>query len=491
MKREQKSIKWKIFGYLLLFTLIMLLFLWFFQILYLDTFYRNIKTRDAKKAMDETAEILKDGSNVEERIEALAMEKNISLLVMDTQGNTLYCSEYMGASRLENMLLEERLFYYQKAEEQGGNAEITSLPMEQKEEKIKEELPKPPEDSSEKERRDRNGMESVIYVQIAEADGEEQVILLNTLLTPVEATVQTLQIQLIWITGILVVLALLLAILMSRRVSKSIIRVNDSAKKLAKGDYTVTFDGKDYREIAELSDTLNYAARELNKTEEFRRELLANVSHDLRTPLTMIIAYAEIMQDLPGENSPENIQVIIDEAKHLTNLVNDMLDLSKLQAGVLEKHAERFNLTKSVESVLERYHKLKEQEGYQITFTYGEEVEVEADEFKICQVIYNLVNNALNYTGEDRRVMVRQKTQGDSVRIEVEDTGEGIRTEDIPYVWDRYYKVDKTHKRAVSGTGLGLSIVKNILELHEAEFGVESHTGEGSVFWFVLKRNLS
>lgn len=336
-----------------------------------------------------------------------------------------------------------------------------------------------------------NGAESVIYVQIAENHGKEQIILLNTLLTPVEATVQTLQIQLIWITGILVALALLLAVLMSRRVSKSIIRVNDSAKKLAKGDYTVTFDGKDYREIAELSDTLNYAAKELEKTEGFRRELLANVSHDLRTPLTMVIAYAEIMRDLPGENSPENIQVIIDEAKRLTNLVNDMLDLSKLQAGVMEKQAVTFNLTKSIESVLERYHKLKEQDGYKITFDYEEEAKVEADEFKIGQVIYNLVNNALNYTGEDKCVMVRQKVQGDTVRIEVEDTGEGIRKEDIPYVWDRYYKVDKTHKRAVSGTGLGLSIVKNILELHEAEFGVESEPKKGSVFWFTLKRSMS
>lgn len=489
MKREQKSIKWKIFAYLLLFTLILILLLWFFQILYLDSFYRTIKTRDAKKALDETAEILKDGSDLEEKIDALALEKNISLLIMDSEGNTLYCSEYMGTSRLENMLAEERLAYYQKAKEQDGSAEITFHPMDKKNEE--EVLPKPPKENDGMEHPNMNGAESVIYVQIAENHGKEQIILLNTLLTPVEATVQTLQIQLIWITGILVALALLLAVLMSRRVSKSIIRVNDSAKKLAKGDYTVTFDGKDYREIAELSDTLNYAAKELEKTEGFRRELLANVSHDLRTPLTMVIAYAEIMRDLPGENSPENIQVIIDEAKRLTNLVNDMLDLSKLQAGVMEKQAVTFNLTKSIESVLERYHKLKEQDGYKITFDYEEEAKVEADEFKIGQVIYNLVNNALNYTGEDKCVMVRQKVQGDTVRIEVEDTGEGIRKEDIPYVWDRYYKVDKTHKRAVSGTGLGLSIVKNILELHEAEFGVESEPKKGSVFWFTLKRSMS
>ena len=261
---------------------------------------------------------------------------------------------------------------------------------------------------------------------------------------------------------------------------------NHAARELAKGDYSVEFSGKDYREIAELSETLNFAARELEKTEGFRKELLANVSHDLRTPLTMIIAYAEGMRDLPGENTPENIQVIIDESRRLTNLVNDMLDISKLQAGVLEKETSIYNLTESIESVLERYNKLKEQEGYSIEFQYEQEVFVEADEFKIFQVIYNLINNAINYTGADKWVLVRQLIKDEVVRIEVTDTGEGIAKEALPYVWNRYYKVDKTHKRAVMGTGLGLAIVKNILILHEADYGVESEPGKGSTFWFEL-----
>lgn len=278
----------------------------------------------------------------------------------------------------------------------------------------------------------------------------------------------------------------MIAFLLSRKISGSIIKVNLSARELAKGNYSVEFSGKDYREIAELSETLNFAASELEKTEGFRKELLANVSHDLRTPLTMIIAYAEGMRDLPGENTPENLQVIIDESRRLTNLVNDMLDISKLQAGVLEKEISVYNLTESIESVLERYNKLKEQEGYSIEFQYEQEVWVEADEFKIFQVIYNLINNAINYTGADKQVLVRQRIKDDIVRIEVTDTGAGIAKEALPYVWERYYKVDKTHKRAVMGTGLGLSIVKNILILHEAAYGVESEQGKGSTFWFEL-----
>ena len=143
-------------------------------------------------------------------------------------------------------------------------------------------------------------------------------------------------------------------------------------------------------------------------------------------------------------------------------------------------------LTESIESVFDRYNKLTERDGYTITFLYDRKVAVEADEYKLFQVIYNLVNNAVNYAGEDRTVTVIQTVRDGKVRIEVKDNGMGIAAEALPYVWDRYYKVDKEHKRAVMGTGLGLSIVKNILELHGADYGVESREGFGSGFWFEL-----
>ena len=240
-----------------------------------------------------------------------------------------------------------------------------------------------------------------------------------------------------------------------------------------------------------MSDTLNHATHELAKAESLQRELIANVSHDLRTPLTMITAYSEVMRDLPGENTPENVQVVIDEAKRLTNLVNDLLDISKLQAGVTELELKEYDLTESIDSVLERYSKFLEQNGFTINFEYDRQVVVSADEFKIYQVIYNLVNNAINYAGDDKSVTVRQRITGSIVRIEVSDTGKGIAKEELENVWERYYKVDKSHKRAMMGTGLGLSIVKNILKLHNAQFGVNSEEGVGTTFWFELKTNLN
>ena len=127
------------------------------------------------------------------------------------------------------------------------------------------------------------------------------------------------------------------------------------------------------------------------------------------------------------------------------------------------------------------------QEGYRISFSADRDVSVYADRGMILQVVYNLINNAIHYTSEDKQVSVFQLVKGDTVRISVTDTGEGISEEEIPLIWDRYYKVDKVHKRAEIGTGLGLSIVKGVLELHGASYGVESTPGVGSTFWFELK----
>ena len=140
------------------------------------------------------------------------------------------------------------------------------------------------------------------------------------------------------------------------------------------------------------------------------------------------------MRDLPTENTPENVQVIVDEGKRLTQLVNDMLDLSKLQAGTSQLEYIRFNLTKEINALLLRYNTLTAKEGYTINFVYENEMWVEGDVLKLSQVLYNLINNAINYTGEDKHVTVKQLLVEDRVRIEITDTGEGISEEYLPYI---------------------------------------------------------
>jgi len=162
-------------------------------------------------------------------------------------------------------------------------------------------------------------------------------------------------------------------------------------------------------EIKELSDTLNFTACELSKVESSRRELIANVSYDLRNHLTLIAGYAEAMRDLPNENTPENAQIIIDEAMRLNTLVNNLLNLSKIQSGAKTLDISEFNLTESISRMIDRTSELVKKEGYVIEFIYEDQVYVMADEIHIALALYNLLVNAIAYTGEDKKVIVKQR----------------------------------------------------------------------------------
>lgn len=543
MKKSQISIKWKTFCIFLIFAIVLLGVLWFFQIVYLNDFYKMIKQKETENVLDQVETLLHESDDPSSEIDKLAASNNLGVFITDSEGNSLYNAEYISNSQMSSLPHFMFSLFYDEAVANGGeaviefkgsemqrsirenlNKELEQQPgidgeseatpeteLEQPE-NILENAPDSADETSEESSGQGEGKieytippenemmqeqfrqnignemaESVIYVRIIEVDGQEEVVMINSVLTPVDATVTTLKAQLRIITVIIIIIAFILAAATAKSTSRSIIKLNDGAKKLAAGDYSVKFNANDYMEVAELSNTLNYAATELGKADSLQKELIANVSHDLRTPLTMIKGYAEVMRDIPGENTPENVQVIIEETERLTGLVNDMLDISKLKAGTISIQPEEYNFTESIRHVLERYNKLREVEGYTIDFVYDDEVSVYADEQKMYQVLYNLVNNAINYTGEDKKVTVIQKVIGNTLRIEVVDTGDGVKQEDIPYVWDRYYKDKTTHKRALQGTGLGLSIVKNVLELHGAKYGVSSITGQGATFWFEIK----
>ena len=198
----------------------------------------------------------------------------------------------------------------------------------------------------------------------------------------------------------------------------------------------------------------------------------------------MISGYGEMMKDLPEEKTDENIQVIIDESKRLTSLVNDLLDLSKLQEEKIHLEKENFDLTKVLHTQLQKYDVYHMQEGFTIDTELSAEAIINADIKRIEQVFNNFMTNAINYSGDKKHIIVREIIERDKVRVEIQDFGEGIAKEDISKIWDRYYKIDKEHVRVSNGSGIGLAIVKEILELHNAKYGVISNLKEGSTFWF-------
>lgn len=306
--------------------------------------------------------------------------------------------------------------------------------------------------------------------------------------TVVAQTVGSLQFYLVVVGVILVLFAFCVSYLFSRRLTDGLHTLSDTAVKLAKGDYTVQFTNADYKELANLSSSLNNVRDEVKKSEDFQHEILANVTHDLKTPLTMIKAYASMIKEISGddkEKREKHLQVIIDEADRLTGLVNDVLNVSKLQANMFELNFTVFNLTDLIYNIINKFGYLQETQGYNFMVDIDADIYTRADEEKISQVLYNLLGNAANYTGKDKTVYICLKTSldGTRVRFSVRDTGKGISQETLPEIWNRYYRAGDTHSRPVKGTGLGLNIVKVILETHSFDFGVESEVGKGSLFW--------
>ena len=296
--------------------------------------------------------------------------------------------------------------------------------------------------------------------------------------------------QLMYVCVIGIFIAIIMSIFLSNKITEPITKITKKAKKLGSGDTEVSFDDSGIKEIDELSETLTQAQEEMVKTDELRRDLMANVSHDLKTPLTMIKAYAEMIRDISykdPEKMNEHLGIIVDETDRLTVLVNDILDLSRMQSNADILSIEKFDLAEDIKTIVNRYQIIKETEKYIINVEMPDSIMIKADKKKLNQVIYNLINNAINYTGEDKTVTVRVTKHKKYYLVEIIDTGKGIKESEIPYIWNKYYKNDKNHQRNVVSTGLGLSIVKEILELHGYEYGVKSTLKKGSTFYFKIR----
>lgn len=487
-RHNRISAKWKLLLSLLLLTVLSLSFIWFAQSFLLDKVYLGIQKKELREAGQEL--LTADPDSLSERMAEIGAEKNICISSYVIYKNSwITCrGDYKSKSNCNcllhrllsvsgdlhsslsnpNGILDRSVLILDAANgalQNGGFCYLDSSNLES----------------------EAVAKENITVAYAVKTDElRTTVFFLNASVIPLGSTVKTMNTVMFGLSGIVLLCAAVFALLISLWITRPIEKINRAAKRLAKRDYSVHFDGKGYKEITELSDTLNYAAEELSKTDHLQRELVANISHDLRTPLTLISGYAEVMRDLPDEKNEDNLQIIIDESNRMKALVNDVLDISKIESGTAEMTMEPLALTNSIESELTRYNKLRDREGYSIEFIYDRQVSVEGDYSRLMQVVYNLVNNAVNYAGEDKKILVTQTVEQGKVTISVKDHGEGIPEEQLPLIWERYYKVDKTHKRATVGSGLGLSIVKGIVNAHKGTCGVSSTVGKGSTFWFTL-----
>ncbi len=466
--RSRWGIRTYVWLYFMAFAFIILLLLWLFQYFFLEKYYEGAKIRNISSAANDIINAY--GTDDQDAVNrTLAFDNNLCIIITDEMANVLAYENNLGSfSFLSQNLKDEYGVYLLDLMNELESSDETTVAKISRNEGFKS--------------------REIFYCTAVYADGSDgQVyVFIESSIEPIDATVNIIRGQLIYITIILFELAFIVTMFISKRISMPITEITETAKKFGEGDYSVEFDVKGYSEIEELSNVLDNAKNEIRKVSDLRKDLIANVSHDLRTPLTMVKAYAEMIRDLSGDNPEkrnEHVQIIIDEADRLSALVNNLLELSKLESGNIELERKNFSIKQKLEDCMTRYSLLIEKDGYDIKLETDEDRQVNADPDKLDQVIYNFINNAVNYSGENKVIRVRQINKENTVRIEVEDKGRGISKELLPKVFDRYYRDSKV-KRDVVGTGLGLSICQQILKLHGFAYGVSSEEGKGSTFWF-------
>lgn len=460
----------------LVFFIGVLLMAWFAQLFFLDDVYQFLKKNMVKSALVEVSNNI-DENNLDEIISKI-QSAGIEVRIVDSNGvdrlNTKQTSlaEYTTEQLIdlyqdeisENGIMWEHLTKFDVADESDEETDSAFY-------------------------KDSNTCRMITCAQLVkQKDGTELLVLMRSIITQNGINMDVMWTQMLFLSITLLLLAFAGCLFLKTRFNCKIGQYKEVAQELAVGNFNVCFPVQGCSSMKDLGESLNCAVKKFSETEQNREGLLANISHDLRAPLTMMIGYAQMMQEIPGENTPENVQIMIDEANRLSMLVNDILDLSKMKEAAPRLKLETFCLTDLLQETVYHYQKLTAQKQWEISFEKDRRVWVRADQTKISRVIYNFICNAINHTGQDKKIRVQQLVQDKKVFVRVTDNGPGIAEDKISSIWDRYYRIEQGNRTsAAEGSGLGLCIVKNILQQHQAEYGVESKQNQGSTFWFALE----
>ena len=460
-----RSINFRIWLYFVAFATCLLIALWGLQTFFLNTYYQDMKVKETDRVAAVISNQYKSESIIEV-IRNLSYSNDMYIHIEDQEGTIVFSPTTEEGRRPSYGYLNEMADIKEKLFESGERA-VKLIISEGK--------------------TDMNTLAFAGFVE--DKEGNTAILYIFSPLYPVSSTVSILQEQLKYITIISLSIAFAISIYLARRISRPIRKITSQAKSLAKGEYHITFEKESYSEIANLAETLTHTAKELEKSDKLQKDLIANVSHDIRTPLTMVKSYAELIRDVSGDDKvkrDENLNIIIEEADRLNDLVTDMLTLSQIQSGVGFKDVSTINLLETVESVVCPYLSIMEKEGYTIKIDIDKTIEFTGNSMRIKQVVTNLFSNAVKYSKEDKRIWIKGFKKDGYIRVEVIDKGLGIKEEELSKIWERYHQAESGFSKNNLGTGLGLAIVKEIILLHNGKYGAESKVGEGSVFWFEL-----
>jgi len=285
------------------------------------------------------------------------------------------------------------------------------------------------------------------------------------------------------VVGILSVFLTIITIaFLSRVITIPLIRMKQATEKLSKGDFSVRLHVKGEDELAELGKAIQTLARDLEYLKKERKEFLASISHELRTPLTYIKGYADIAKrpNIGEEEREKYLSIIYEEAEHMQKLVKDLFELAKMDQHSFQIHKEPTNLCAFLRKVYEKMHPAFQAKNMSLVYHCEGNITVHIDQKRFEQVMMNLLDNALKYSDQGSTVSIDVRAEKKNVVIIVSDEGTGIPEEDLPHIFERLYRVDKSRSRASGGTGLGLAIVKEIIEAHGGSIYADSIYGKGT-----------
>ena len=461
-QKKIRSIKSKTILTFSLFSIFLIAFIWAFQAIYFGTVYENVKTNEVESISSTISTIYKTNSNYSDTLIELSIQKDVGIIIFTLQDNSpniIFNSTRENNHQSVEQTIDCLLFYM------GEESRASFI------------------------NNDIEDLKILTCGKAEEINGIKTYFCISAPIVPISNTTENFKYLLVFISIGVFCATLIGSYCLSSQLSHPIVKMANKAKQLSNSNMNVKFNSNDYAEVKQLSDTLNYAIGELQKTDAIRKEVIANVSHELKTPLTMIKSYTELIRDISGENPEkrkEHLDVIYREAEKLDYLINDMMDYSKLESGLMTYNRSIFNLSDMLKqfkiSFSEKY------TNFKFTLSAPKTVEVFADKTRIEQVVTNLLNNAINYSTTKKEINIRLKaidTEKLKYKLEIIDHGMGISKENFPNIFNRHFR-SSSAKRATVGSGIGLSIVKSILDSHDFEYGVTSEENKGSTFFIIF-----
>lgn len=463
MKTKKKSsISNRIWFYYFFFIVIVLAIIWLMQNLFIERSYSSLLIREVQKTGDQITRSYREGEDIKYLVRHHSINTTFKIQLVDEKGKITYPEDWLGV--FYSNLFETR------------NYQDLAL-----------DFPKRPGQSQTYGLEDQDS-QVIYYVSNL---GQDSYLLIESALRPIDSTVRIMQAQFPYIAIFTILIGIVVAFFAARRLSKPVEDLNDAAKSISTSNYDIVFPQSSIEELDELAQSLNYATQELAKMDQSRISLLANISHDLKTPLTVIRSYAEMIKDITGDDKKardQNLDTIMQEADRLTEMVNSILDITKLELDMEELTLSRFSLKDMTEEICKRLEVFVQTNDTKLQIIASSQAIIEADQNKIRQVAYNLISNGITFAGENKLVTIEIIEDQDKITYAVIDQGPGIAQQDQEKVWEKYYTQSDNHARRDVGTGLGLHIAKVVLEEHGFDYGVDSQKGKGSRFYFIVDK---